>query len=64
MLSMITIDEVIASVVREIAMRERVYAKWIDTGRMTKAKADHEIACMKKARDLLMQMKADAPVGQ
>lgn len=31
---------------RELAMRKSCYPKWIVSGRMTQAKADHEIACM------------------
>jgi hypothetical protein len=32
---------------RELAMRQRVYPKWVESGRMSQATADHEIACMK-----------------
>src|ERR1700732_4293091 len=42
-----TLDQQIAAVQREIVLRERVYPKWIETGRLTKQKADHEVACMK-----------------
>lgn len=31
---------------RELAMRRNVYPKWIATGRMRQAAADHEIECM------------------
>ncbi len=31
---------------REIAMRKRVYPRWVAAGRMAKAKADREIAIM------------------
>lgn len=31
---------------REIAMRERVYPKWVAAGRMTQKKADDELAAM------------------
>lgn len=31
---------------RELAMRMRVYPKWVDSGRMSQDKADHEIAVM------------------
>jgi hypothetical protein len=31
---------------RELAMRRRVYPKWVDSGRMSQDKADHEIAVM------------------
>ena len=52
-----TIHQQIASVEREIAMRKRVYPRWIDGGRMTQAKADHEIACMQAVLVTLQHVK-------
>lgn len=43
----ITSADKLACVEREIKMRERVYLRWIDAGRMSKQKAEHEIAMMK-----------------
>lgn len=43
----------IACVEREIAMRLRVYPKWVGTGRMTDAKASQEIACMRAVLETL-----------
>lgn len=34
------------AVEREVKMRQRVYPRWIADGRMTNAKADHEIKVM------------------
>jgi hypothetical protein len=31
---------------RELAMRKRVYPRWVEQKKMTQAKADHEIAVM------------------
>ena len=31
---------------RELKMRQRVYARFVDAGKMTAAAAAHEIACM------------------
>ena len=42
-----TLDEQIACVEREIAMRERVYPGWVRAGRMTQQKADREIETMR-----------------
>jgi hypothetical protein len=42
-----TLGQQIACVEREIRMRERVYPGWVSGGRMSQAKADHEIAAMK-----------------
>lgn len=36
------------SVERELAMRRRVYPRWIDAGRMSSEKAAHEIAVMEQ----------------
>jgi hypothetical protein len=44
---MITIDDEIACVRREIAMRQRVYPAWVAKGKMKQEKADHEIAAMR-----------------
>lgn len=42
-----SIAEQIASVDREIRMRERVYPRWIEQRRMMAKTAEHEIACMR-----------------
>jgi len=39
-------DDMIACVRREIALRKRVYPKWVDQERMNQEKADREIECM------------------
>lgn len=31
---------------RELALRQKCYPGWVRQGRMTQAKADHEIQCM------------------
>lgn len=36
----------LACIEREIKMRLQVYPRWIEKGRMTREKADHEIAVM------------------
>ncbi len=42
----VTIDEQIAEVKREIAMRNKVYPRWIEAGSMKKSKADFQILVM------------------
>ncbi len=42
----VTIDEQIAEVKREIAMRNKVYPKWIESGSLSKSKADFQILVM------------------
>lgn len=41
-----TITEQLDAALRELAMRKRVYPGWIQAGRMTREKADHETDCM------------------
>lgn len=48
-----SIEEQIACVEREIRMRESVYPKWVSLAKMSRAKADSEIACMKAVRETL-----------
>lgn len=43
---MIDIEAQVACARREVAMRKRVYPRWIESGRFSQAKADHEIAAM------------------
>jgi hypothetical protein len=51
-----SLDEQIAAVTREIAIREAVYPKLVETGKMKKQKAEHEIACMKAVLGTLMEV--------
>jgi hypothetical protein len=62
-MSIPSLDDQIACVTREIALRERVYPKWVETGRMTKQKADHEISAMKAALGTLMAARSIAPLA-
>lgn len=41
----------LACIEREIAMRERVYPRWIKDGRMKREDAEREIACMRAIAD-------------
>lgn len=50
-----TTQELIACADREIRFRQRVYPRRVADGRMTQAKADHEIACMEQIRDTLAE---------
>ena len=42
----VSIEEQIASVEREIRMRESAYPRWVEQRRMTVKTAEHEIGCM------------------
>lgn len=48
-----TLQEQIDCVRREIGMRERVYPRWVASGKMTQTKADHEIATMREVLETL-----------
>lgn len=49
----ISIADQIACVKREIAMRERVYPRWVTAGKMKQEKADAESATMKAVLETL-----------
>jgi hypothetical protein len=53
-----SLDMQIASVKREIALRMRVYPKWVAAKRMTQAEADKEIGSMTAALHSLMKVSA------
>lgn len=53
----ISLDEMIAAADREIAMRQRVYPRWVAEGRMKQAKADHEIAAMRAIATTLKSLR-------
>lgn len=52
----ITLADQIRCVQREIAMRERVYPKWVKDGRMPSTKAADELAAMKAVRATLLEL--------
>ena len=43
----VRMSDQIACVEREITMRERVYPRWVDAGKMTQAEADRELLAMR-----------------
>jgi hypothetical protein len=53
-----TIDTQIKCVEREIAMRRRVYPKWVEAGRMSENKSIYEIATMEAVLETLKKAKA------
>jgi hypothetical protein len=60
----ITIDEQIAEVKREIAMRNKVYPKWVEAGSMQKSKADFQILVMEAVLISLQEIAREkAPQG-
>jgi hypothetical protein len=53
-------EEVAASIRRELALRERVYPRWVATKRMSKQQADHEIAMMRTALRIVLDASGDS----
>lgn len=49
----VTLIQQIASVAREIAIRERFYPYWVQNGKMTRAEADRELAAMRAVLETL-----------
>lgn len=43
----VPLAEEIACIRRELAMRQHVYAGWVERGKMTQAKADRELRVMR-----------------
>lgn len=48
-----TLPEMIAEAKREVAMRERVYPRWIDAGKLKPSEAARRISLMKAIADEL-----------
>jgi len=55
----VSIEEQIASVEREIRMREHAYPRWIEQRRLTVKTAEHEIACMRAVLATLQRIAAE-----
>jgi hypothetical protein len=55
----VSIEEQIASVEREIRMRESAYPRWVEQRRMTVKTAEHEIACMQAVLVTLRRVAAE-----
>jgi len=55
-----SLDDQIQTVQREIEMREQVYPKLVQGGRMTERKADHELQCMRAVLTTLVKLRTEA----
>lgn len=55
----VTLMDQIKCVEREIAMRERVYPRQVQTGKMKQQAADHELAAMKAVLTTLTETLRD-----
>lgn len=55
---MITIDEQIQAVERELKLRRTLYPKWIEKRKIKKEKADYEIKAMEAVLESLKYLKS------
>lgn len=51
-----TLEQQIACLKREIAMREACYPKWVASKKLLQSKADHELGAMKAALRTLISL--------
>ena len=49
MSELVSLQEQVREVGREVGMRKNVYPKWVAAGRLTQAQADKQIAAMEAA---------------
>lgn len=54
----VSLADQIAAVNREIGMRQRVYGRWVESGKMTARKAGEEIAAMQAVAATLARIEA------
>lgn len=54
----VPIDDQVAAAEREVKYRERVYVRWVESGKMTQAHADHQLRCMKAIVESLKGLQA------
>lgn len=61
-MSCITTEDKLKEITREIKMRQRLYPRWVDAGKMSKEKANHALMIMQAVRqDYLDQMERETP---
>jgi hypothetical protein len=53
MIVLVSIDAQIRAAERELRLREHVYPRWVETGKMTASAARNEIAAMRAIVDTL-----------
>ncbi len=56
--------ELLASARRELALRRRVYPRWVESGRISEDQAAHEIQCMSDICEVLELRKVLAEVTE
>ena len=56
------LGEMIACIDRELGMREKVYPRWVEAGKLTPAKAARELVLMRAVRERLLVAEAEHTV--
>ena len=59
----VPLPDQIACVLREIAMRQRLYPQWVEAGKMKQDRADREIEAMRAVLDNLNRLLAEKTDG-
>ena len=57
---MIDYYDMLESAKRELALRQSCYPRWVQQGRLSKCKAEHEIACM---REIILTLQSVIDTG-
>ena len=57
-------SELLASARRELALRRRVYPRWVESGRISPDQAAHEIQCMADICEVIELRKTLAEVSE
>jgi hypothetical protein len=52
----VTIDDMKAEIRRELAMRRKVYSRWVDNGTMVEADAGRQVARLSAALQLIEEL--------
>lgn len=50
---MITLDQVLAELRRELGMRRSLYPRWVAQGKLTQATADHRIEAIERTIEII-----------
>lgn len=53
----VTFEDVIMDLKREIALRERAYPRWVETGKLKDVAARRQIAAAKAALHILLELR-------
>lgn len=55
----VELEKQIECVRREIAFRERLYPRWVESNRINPVRAEHELKCMRAVLETLLKVEAE-----